>query len=116
MKFVLVRRHGIMAYFDDRYTKKPSEEKEAVFPVAAQSIPADPFMDGFERPYDIPVKKEVKATVSGIYITGVKGLRKPLDKPEGKKSWRAKMKEKYNSLSAELKEEKNANDKKSKKK
>ena len=35
-----------------------------------------------ERVYDlIPVKKEVKATVSGIYITGVKGLRgslKPL--------------------------------------
>ena len=26
----------------------------------------------------IPVKKEVKATVSGIYITGVKGLRGPL--------------------------------------
>ena len=27
----------------------------------------------------IPVKKEVKATISGIYITGVKGLRGPLD-------------------------------------
>ena len=34
---------------------------------------------------DIPVKKEVKATVSGLYITGVKGLRGPLEKPEGKK-------------------------------
>lgn len=34
----------------------------------------------------IPVKKEVKATVSGIYITGVKGLRTGLDKaPEKKK-------------------------------
>ena len=30
----------------------------------------------------IPVKKEVKATISGIYITGVKGLRGPLDTPE----------------------------------
>ena len=30
----------------------------------------------------IPVKKEVKATVSGIYITGVKGLRGPLETPE----------------------------------
>ena len=29
----------------------------------------------------IPVKKEVKATVSGIYITAVKGLRGPLDTP-----------------------------------
>ena len=56
----------------------------------------------------IPVKKEVKATVSGIYITGVKGLRKPLENPEGKKSWRAKLKSKYNSISAEHKEEKNA--------
>lgn len=61
---------------------------------------------------DIPVKKEVKATVSGIYITAVKGLRGALEKPEGKKSWRAKIKEKYNSLNAELKEEQ----KKSKKK
>ena len=33
----------------------------------------------------IPVKKEVKATVSGIYITGVKGLRGPLETPEKKK-------------------------------
>ena len=33
----------------------------------------------------IPVKKEVKATISGIYITGVKGLRGPLDTPEKKK-------------------------------
>ena len=66
---------------------------------------------------EIPVKKEVKATVSGIYITGVRGLRGPLEKPEGKKSWRAKLREKYNSLNAELKEEKNAKDtKKTKKK
>ena len=34
----------------------------------------------------IPVKKEVKATISGIYITGVKGLRGPLDTPEKKKA------------------------------
>ena len=33
----------------------------------------------------IPVKKEVKATVSGIYITGVKGLRGPLETPEKEK-------------------------------
>lgn len=54
---------------------------------------------------DIPVKKEVKATVSGIYITAVRGLRGPLEKPEGKKSWRAKIKDKYDSLNAELKED-----------
>ena len=33
----------------------------------------------------VPVKKEVKATVSGIYITDVKGVRGPLEKPEPKK-------------------------------
>jgi len=33
---------------------------------------------------DIPVKREVKATVSGIYITGVKGLR-TVAAPEEKK-------------------------------
>ena len=66
---------------------------------------------------EIPVKKEVKATVSGIYITAVRGLRGPLEKPEGKKSWRAKLKDKYESLNAQLKEEEKAsNTKKSKKK
>ena len=35
----------------------------------------------------IPVKKEVKATVSGIYITGVKALRGQLDTPQKKKGF-----------------------------
>lgn len=42
----------------------------------------------------IPVKKEVKATVSGIYITGVKGLRGPLDTPEKKKGFFARLRNK----------------------
>ena len=47
----------------------------------------------------IPVKKEVKATVSGIYITEVKGLRGGLNqtpaKKKGKfKTWVEKMQEK----------------------
>lgn len=54
----------------------------------------------------IPVKKEVKATVSGLYITGVRGLRGPIEKPEKKKGFRAKIRDKYNSLNAELKKEK----------
>lgn len=33
----------------------------------------------------IPVKKEVKAIVSGLYITGVKGLHGPIDTSEPKK-------------------------------
>ena len=55
---------------------------------------------------DIPIKKEVKATVSGLYITKVQGLRGQLEKPGKKKSFGAKMREKYNQLNAQLKEEK----------
>ena len=42
-----------------------------------------------EKIFDsIPVKKEVKATVSGIYITSVKGLHgKSAPQPAKKKSW-----------------------------
>ena len=42
----------------------------------------------------IPAKKEVKATVSGIYITGVKGLRGPLETPEKKKGFFARLRNK----------------------
>jgi len=38
--------------------------------------------------YDlIPVKKTVKAVVSGIYITGVRSIRGSLEKPTGKKTF-----------------------------
>ena len=42
----------------------------------------------------VPVKKEVKANVSGIYITSVKGLRGPLETPQKKKGFFAKMRDK----------------------
>lgn len=54
----------------------------------------------------IPVKKEVKATVSGIYITKVTGVRGPLEKPEGKKSWKARLKDKASKANAKLEQEK----------
>ena len=55
----------------------------------------------------IPVKKEVKATVSGLYITSVRGLHRPLAKPEkAKKGLRARLKRKYNELNGKLKESK----------
>lgn len=42
--------------------------------------------------YDvIPVKKEVKATVSGIYITAVRGVRGSLETPKKKKGFMAKL-------------------------
>lgn len=34
---------------------------------------------------NIPIKKEVKAVVSGLYITEVKGIRGPLEVPQAKK-------------------------------
>ncbi len=64
---------------------------------------------------EIPVKKEVKATVSGLYITAVRGLRGPLEKPEKKKGFRAKMRDKYNAMNEELKKEKESLDSTSKK-
>ena len=42
----------------------------------------------------VPIKKEVKATVSGIYITSVRGIRGPLEAPEKKKGFMARLKEK----------------------
>lgn len=48
-----------------------------------------------EKVFDIiPVKKEVKAMVSGLYITSVKGLRGNIDTTKHKKSFREKMREK----------------------
>lgn len=51
---------------------------------------------------DIPVKKEVRATVSGLYITGVKGMRKPLEKQDNKKkSWSRRLREKAKNLQSQ---------------
>ena len=42
--------------------------------------------------YDLfPVKKEIKATVAGIYISDVRGLRGPLQKPEKKRGFLARL-------------------------
>lgn len=40
---------------------------------------------------EIPVKKEIKATVSGLYITEVRGLRGSLEKPVKKKRFLARL-------------------------
>lgn len=39
----------------------------------------------------VPVKKEVKATISGIYITAVRGIRGPLETPQKKQGFLAKL-------------------------
>ena len=48
-----------------------------------------------EKIFDlIPVKKEVKATVSGIYITEVRGVRGTLEKPPAKERFFKRLKNK----------------------
>ena len=66
--------------------------------------------------YDvIPVKKEVKATVSGIYITDVRGVRGPLEQPGKKKGFFAKIRSKaQNTLDKEAEANKSAKSKKKK--
>lgn len=42
--------------------------------------------------YDqIPVKKEVKASLSGLFISDVRGVRGPLEKPEKKRGFFSKL-------------------------
>lgn len=48
-----------------------------------------------EKIFDlIPLKKEVKATISGIYITDVRGVRGPLEQPKQKETFFRRMKNK----------------------
>lgn len=63
---------------------------------------------------DIPLKKEVRVTASGLYITGVKGLRKPLEKPEKqkKKKFAQRIQEKAKSLQAQQESQKPSSGKK----
>ena len=44
----------------------------------------------------VPVKKEVKAVVSGIYITSVKGVRGPLEAPAKKQKFFKRLTSKFN--------------------
>lgn len=48
-----------------------------------------------EKIFDlIPLKKEVKATISGIYITDVRSVRGPLEQPKQKEKFFRRMKNK----------------------
>lgn len=53
----------------------------------------------------VPVKKEVKAVVSGIYITSVKGMRGPLEAPKKKPGLIARLRGKAANMQNQLKEE-----------
>lgn len=60
-----------------------------------------------EKVFEIlPTKREVKATISGIYIMGVKGLHSNLEKPVEKKGFFRKMQDKArNALEEQRKQE-----------
>ena len=62
-----------------------------------------------ERVFDlIPVKKEVKAEISGIYITGVKGIRGSLETPKKKEGFFKRMRKKALDVTTEASREANA--------
>lgn len=63
----------------------------------------------------IPLKKEVKATVSGIYITDVRGVRGPLEKPEKKKGFIARLKMKASAAAGNAGSDTKSDSKKAKK-
>ena len=65
---------------------------------------------------EVPVKREVKAMISGIYIVSVKNIRGTMAQPEGKKkkSWRSKLLKTQQELRKEIEEE-NTSKKKNKK-
>ena len=122
----------IVLYFLGKKAQKKKEEQDEQMKAAAQTVtmliidkipivkakvgPRVMTLIADEQIYDeIPVKKEVKATVSGLYITGVRGLRGPLEKPvKKKKGFRAKLQEKYNEANAKLKESKSGSSSKKK--
>lgn len=60
-----------------------------------------------DRIFDsIPVKKEIKAVINGIYIMEVKGLRSNLEAAPKKKGFMARMRDKAAALQQEEKQNK----------
>ena len=79
----------------------PKYMRRAKLPIVKAKIgPKIMTMIADERIFDqIPIKKEVKATISGLYITDVRGIRGPLDHQEKKKGFMDKLRDKVNSPS-----------------
>ncbi len=74
----------------------PKLMRRSKLPIVKAKIgPRIQVMIADEKVYDlIPVKKEIKAEVSGLYIVGVKGIRGSLEAPPEKKGFFAKVKDK----------------------
>ena len=88
-----IKDSGLPQAVIDQTPKYLRRSKVAV--VKAKVGPKVTVMMCDEEVFDIlPVKKEVRAVVSGIYISAVKGLRGSLEVPEKKKGFFARMKQK----------------------
>lgn len=60
----------------------------------------------------IPVRKEVKATISGLYIMDVRAIRGTLDQPPKKKKWYEKLRRKADDAQKQLNQTKSSGRKK----
>ena len=76
--------------------KKPKLMRRSKLPIVKAKIgPRIMVLVADDKIFDqIPLKKEVKATVSGIYITDVRGMRGPLPAPPEKVGFFKKIKNK----------------------
>ena len=109
----------VVLYFLGKRAQKKQEENQAQIEAAKQTVnmliidkkrlmrrtklpivkakigPRIMTMVADEKIFDlIPLKKEVKATISGIYITDVRGVRGPLEQPKQKEKFFRRMKNK----------------------
>ena len=100
---------GFLYYKGSKLQKEQQEQKEQLFSAAtpvtmlvikAKIGPKVTSLIADENVYDlIPVKAEIKAMLSGIYITSINNFRKaPVPKPE-KKGMMAKLRKKADDLS-----------------
>ena len=102
----------VALYFFGKKAQKKKDEQDEQLAAAAQSVTMLIIDKKRLRIKDSGLPQQVidqtPKYLRRLYITQVRGLRGPLEKPQGKKSFRAKLQEKYNKANAELKAEKSA--------
>ena len=78
---------------DEMISQMPWYAKRSKMPIVKAKVGPKimTFICDYEVFDEVPVKREVKATVSGLYITGVKGLHgknnAPVEKSKGFRAW-----------------------------
>ncbi len=110
-----VKSSGLPQMVIDQVPKMMRRQKLPIVKVRMQGRIMNMIAD--EKIFDlIPVKKEVKATVSGIYITDVRAIRGSLEVPKKKKSFRQRMLKARDKAESEIRASESTSKKKSKKK